>query len=302
LFIAILFVGSVAAVFLLAAGIVLRLLLGRKSRTPRADRIILTLAAVGIVCIAYAYFVEPNRLTTTHVDIQSSKIPAGKRPIRIVHFSDIHSESRPRLERQLVDAVAAEHPDLIVFTGDSINVLSGLRNLRQCIAAMAKIAPTFVVRGNWDTENWFKVELFGGTGAIELNGDAVRREISGVPIWIAGLAFDNRSGLNSAVRRIPEGEFSLFLYHSPDLIPDVAAHGIDLYCAGHTHGGQVALPFYGALVTLSKFGKRYESGLYHERSTWLYVNRGIGMAGGILPRLRFWSRPELTVIDVRPAT
>ena len=84
-------------------------------------------------------------------------------------------------------------------------------------------------------------------------------------------------------------------------MPEVASEHMDLYCAGHTHGGQVALPLYGALITLSKYGKRYEAGLYHEKDTWLYVNRGIGMDGGFAPRVRFWSVPELTVIDIRPA-
>ena len=62
------------------------------------------------------------------------------------------------------------------------------------------------------------------------------------------------------------------------------------------------MPFYGALVTLSRFGKRFESGLYRVGATWLYVNRGIGMEGGRGARVRFWSRPEVTVIDIYPAS
>jgi len=76
---------------------------------------------------------------------------------------------------------------------------------------------------------------------------------------------------------------------------------VDLYCAGHTHGGQVALPFYGALVTFSKYGKRFETGLYRVGETRLYVSRGIGMEGGKIPRVRFCSRPEVTVIEIHPA-
>ena len=63
----------------------------------------------------------------------------------------------------------------------------------------------------------------------------------------------------------------------------------------------MALPLYGALLTLSKFGKRYEAGLYREGATTLYVNRGIGMEGGPAPRVRFWARPEVTVIEIAPA-
>jgi predicted MPP superfamily phosphohydrolase len=71
---------------------------------------------------------------------------------------------------------------------------------------------------------------------------------------------------------------------------------------GHTHGGQIALPLYGALITFSKYVKRYEAGLYREGETWLYVNRGIGMEGGPVPRVRFWARPEVTVIEISPET
>ncbi|MEJ2705392.1 MAG: hypothetical protein P8Z79_23375, partial [Sedimentisphaerales bacterium] len=84
------------------------------------------------------------------------------------------------------------------------------------------------------------------------------------------------------------------------LIEDITDFPVDLYLAGHTHGGQVALPFYGALVTLSEYGKEYESGKYQVGTTTLYVNRGIGMEGGPVPRVRFWARPEITVFEVMP--
>jgi hypothetical protein len=93
---------------------------------------------------------------------------------------------------------------------------------------------------------------------------------------------------------------TVFIYHYPDVIYDAAARQIDLCCVGHTHGGQVALPFYGAVVTRSKLGKRFEAGLYRVQDTWLYVNRGIGMEGKAAPRVRFCARPEVTVIDLVP--
>jgi predicted MPP superfamily phosphohydrolase len=89
----------------------------------------------------------------------------------------------------------------------------------------------------------------------------------------------------------------VLLYHFPDAIAQAARLRVDLYCAGHTHGGQVALPFYGALITLSGFDKKYEAGLYREHDTWMYVNRGIGMEGSA-PRVRFCARPEVTIIEI----
>ena len=106
---------------------------------------------------------------------------------------------------------------------------------------------------------------------------------------------------NAAMENVPGDAFSVFLYHFPGLIEDVGDLNIDLYLAGHTHGGQIRLPFYGALVTLSRYGKKYEAGEYAVGDTILYVNRGIGMEGGLAPRVRFLCRPEITVFDIVPA-
>jgi predicted MPP superfamily phosphohydrolase len=121
-------------------------------------------------------------------------------------------------------------------------------------------------------------------------------------LWLAGVAVEQEMRVDQALQAAPRDAFTVFLYHYPDLISDIAARGIDLYLAGHTHGGQVALPFYGAIITLSKFGKKYEAGLYRIDQTSMYVNRGIGMEGGTAPRVRFWARPEITIIEIAPET
>ena len=85
----------------------------------------------------------------------------------------------------------------------------------------------------------------------------------------------------------------------PDLAPEAAAAGVDLQLSGHTHGGQIRMPVYGALITSSIYGKRFEMGYYpvessgRERPMTLYVSRGIGLEGGIAPRARFLSPPEI---------
>lgn len=303
-----LFLAFVAIIYVLAASTVVRWLLQKLKRTalskdPRPvwyRSIVLTLAGVGFLCFGYGYFVEPYWLSVTHVRINSPKLTKGSRPIRILHISDLHSDPKPRLEERLPRAIAAEQPDLIVFTGDSINSPAGLPVFRECLTELAKIAPTFVVKGNWDAWYWHDLNLFAGTGAHELNGSSSLVEVRGAPIWVSGVAVDDEKMMEQAVSSMPEGAFKVFLYHYPDLIAAAAALKVDLYCAGHTHGGQVALPLYGALITFSKYGKRYEAGLYREGETWLYVNRGIGMEGGPVPRVRFWARPEVTVIEISP--
>ena len=89
------------------------------------------------------------------------------------------------------------------------------------------------------------------------------------------------------------------LYQCTCLVEDMENLNVDLYLCGHNHGGQVALPIYGPLVTFSKCGKKYESGVYDVNDTIVYVSRGIGMSGRF-PRVRFLARPEITVFDIQP--
>ena len=104
---------------------------------------------------------------------------------------------------------------------------------------------------------------------------------------------------------LPDGDDSIptiYLNHKPDAVDELEELGtgqrVDLFLCGHTHGGQVCIPFWGAVVTLSKYHKRYERGLYEVRGIPMYVNRGVGMEGGAVPRVRFLSRPEVAVIDL----
>ena len=103
--------------------------------------------------------------------------------------------------------------------------------------------------------------------------------------------------LESLITQAPAGAYRVLLYHSPDLMPAAPQFGIDLYLCGHTHGGQVRLPGYGALITSSRLGKQYEMGHYRTNDTHLYVSRGIGMEGMGAPRIRFLCPPEIVLVS-----
>jgi hypothetical protein len=301
-----LFVTLVGSVYVLTLREAVKLILHKTGRRilsiSRREvwyrRIVLSLAALGVICFLYGYLIEPYWPSVTRVKITSDKLPSGSRPIRIAHISDLHCDPKPRLEEKLPDIIAAEKPDIIVFTGDSANSAGGIPVFKQCMSRLSAIAPTFAVKGNWDTALWRRADLFGDTGARELKDKAVRIEIEGTPLWIGGVPAGFRNYIEEAFSDAPANELKILLYHYPDEIAEAARIGIDLYCAGHTHGGQVALPFYGALITLSQFGKKYEAGLYREQGTWMYVNRGIGMEGNVAPRVRFCARPEVTILEV----
>ncbi len=300
------FVAVAVAIFVAAAGIVTRqaasvVARGRLLPLPMSDRILLGIAGVGVGCVAYGRFLEPYRLQTTHVTVASRKLAGASRPIRVLHLSDTHCDPVDRLEPELPARVAAERPDLIVFTGDAINEPQALPTFRSLMRRLAAIAPTYAVRGNWDVWYWSRLDLYGGTSVVVLDGAPVRLNVAGAELALTGAAFESARRTASCFEGVPATVYTIFLHHSPDEI-GAAAGRADLYCAGHTHGGQVALPFYGALVTFSRFGKRYEAGLYHVGETTLYVNRGIGMEGGSAPRVRFWAPPEIAVYELRGTT
>ncbi len=265
-------------------------------------RAVLAVAAVGVLCMAYGYFIEPRWVLVTRVRVVSGRLRGASRPVRIVQVSDFHCEASAGLEEEVPDIVAGLAPDVIVYTGDSLNDREGLGRFRRCMTRLAEIAPTLAVRGNWDVDGFGGLDFFGGTGVRELSGEAVKITAAGADVWFVGSPAYDKPKLAAALAASPEGACKVLLYHLPDPILEVAARGdVDLQLSGHTHGGQVALPFYGALVTVSRHGKRFERGLYQVGSTHLYVNRGLGMEGGPAPRVRFLARPEITLIELAPA-
>jgi predicted MPP superfamily phosphohydrolase len=294
-----------AAVVLAArvGGLVRGVTRGVSRRRRLVENALLGAAATGVLCVVWGAAVEPRLLTVTRVRIESPRVPAGAKPIRVVHLTDLHCDPVPRLEERLPDEVAREEPDLIVFTGDAVNSRGGLPVFRRCMTRLAAIAPTFAVLGNWDVWIVRGLDRFGGTGVEELDGRAARTTVRGLDVWVAGVAPGEEASATTALAGVPPGAPAIFLHHYPypEVVPEAERGRVDLFCAGHVHGGQVAIPGYGAVLTLSRHGKRYEHGLYDVSPMRLFVSRGVGMEGGAAPRVRFASPPEIAVIEIAPA-
>jgi uncharacterized protein len=257
------------------------------------ERVLFALALFPLLCVAWG-FVEPNWIEVTEHRIISPKLRAKTR-IRVVHLSDIHSEASAHIEPQVVARVADLKPDLILFTGDALNEEAGVPVFRKTIAALAKIAPTYAVRGNWETW-WFPdLDLYGNTGAHPLDGRAEAVVIRGQTLWLVGVGVDRETQLAPAMAQVPKGSFTVLLHHFPALAPRAAELGLDVMLAGDTHGGQVRLPLLGEVVRIERHGFWRSSGMHRERSMWLYVSRGLGNEAHA-PRIRFACRPEIGVL------
>ncbi len=256
------------------------------------------LAAAGIICFLYGHLIEPYWIEVKVVQIQTDELK--KTSFRLVQISDLHCDKKERNEKRTVKLINRMEPDIIVFTGDAINTASALPlfkdTMRDLNAGLAKLA----VRGNFEVDYWKNLDLFADTGFELLDEKIVALRKNGETVYVSGLTCENPSAFRNLLQSVPDGHYSVFLYHYSDLVEDLARLNVDLYLCGHTHGGQVALPLYGALITLSKFGKKYESGMYTVGDTILYVNRGLGLETGLAPKVRFFARPEITVFDIGP--
>jgi predicted MPP superfamily phosphohydrolase len=167
------------------------------------------------------------------------------------------------------------------------------------MARLARIAPTYAIEGNWDANRWRTLGLFEGTGVKELDGEAVDLTVHGAKLRLGGAPPWRPWWVRYLFREAPD-RFNILLYHFPEVITAASQEKVDLVMVGHTHGGQVAAPFYGPVVTFSPAVRRYPHGLFRVGGTCLCVNRGIGTEALPAPPLRFLARPEVTILDIVP--
>jgi predicted MPP superfamily phosphohydrolase len=261
--------------------------------------IIHVLALAGFVAFIDGFIIEPRWIEVTRFEIETAKLRNAT--LRIVLFSDTHCETRPRNEGKAVKIINELKPDVIVFTGDSLNNPKALPLFKETLKQLNASLGKFAVRGNFDSNFWNNLDLFSETGFTELKADAVKVEKDNEAFYITGFNVPYPADFQEVLRNVPADRYNILLYHYSDLAESLQDLNVDVYLSGHTHGGQVRLPFYGALVTLSRFGKKYEAGMYTISQTKLYVNRGIGLENSPAPKVRFLCRPEITVFDIKPA-
>ncbi len=271
------------------------------------------LQALGTALVVYGFWVEPHRVRLTRQTLTTTKLRPGP-PLRVLQMGDLHSEigSTDR-ERQVLELVRAAAPDVILFSGDFIN-LSYLRDPRAWKVARSVLrelrAPlgVYVVAGSpaVDLEDVVPRLVDDLPNLRWLRDEVVRLDHAGQPVDVVGLTcthkpFVDGPRLLEVLGHTPPPTFTLLLYHTPDLAPQADGAGVDLQLSGHTHGGQVRLPGFGALFAGSLYGKRYEMGRLHEGQLTLYVARGIGMEGRGAPRVRFLCPPEIVLWEISGA-
>jgi predicted MPP superfamily phosphohydrolase len=241
------------------------------------------LPAAGLASAADGLLLEP-----TWLKVRALKLAARPRH-RLVHFTDLHYKGDRAYLQKVVDAVNATSPEFVCFTGD---IIEDAVHLPVALELLQKIkSPLYGIPGNHDYWSHADFDVihraFARTGGAWL----VNQEVAaaGGSVRIFGVA-----QLSHAAIQPHAGTQNLLLIHYPLWVESFAGRRFDAVLAGHTHGGQVRLPFFGPLILPFDTG-RYDLGLFQTPSGPLYVSSGIGT---FYASARFNCRPEIVVVEI----
>jgi predicted MPP superfamily phosphohydrolase len=261
-----------------------------------------------VILTFYATHVEPFRLGVTEQSLTVAGWDAKAPPVKVLHIGDIHIERVTERERRLNALIEAIRPDIIVFSGDFVNLSythdeTAKAAIRTIIGAWRAPLGVYAVPGTPIVEPLTRVLSFvegldmqllanrwvtipTAAGALHLLGMITTHDLAA-----------DRAALANKLKTTPDTPgLRLLLAHAPDIAPEAAESGqIDLYLCGHTHGGQIRLPIIGAPFSSSHLGNRFIMGRYAVRDMTLYTTRGVGMEGLGAPRARLLCPPEIVL-------
>ena len=261
--------------------------------------------------LGYSLVVEPGRLEVERVALKLPRLAPSFSGFRILQISDIHFGGWMNRERlgHVIRTVLAEEPKLVVITGDFLighvwndSIRDSLTELVEEMSVLTEVHPTLAVLGNhdyWTNAGAVRTAL-AACNIVELSNDVYSLSKDHEQLHIAGVddIWERQDRLDIVLDKLPQTGAAILLAHEPDFADQSADTGrFDLQLSGHSHGGQVVLPFVGAPV-LPYLGRKYPSGLYRVGTMWQYTNRGVGMAR---LKVRFNCRPEITVFTLESA-
>lgn len=283
-------------------------------------------AALGAATFAYASLVERNMFTLRRFDVPV--LAPDAEPLRILHLSDLHMMPEQRRKQEWVASLAGTDPDLVVVTGDNLAHPDAVPGALRALQPLLDLPGAFVFGSNdyrgpvWKNPfSYFNpnreyrqgVELpvedlreaLVGAGWADLNNARTTLKAGGRLIELVGVDDPHieRDDYASVSGPVPaEADVSVALTHSPEprVLDAMAADGFSLLLAGHTHGGQVCVPFVGALVTNCGLPRQMARGLHRwpGSDSWLHVSAGIGTHP--TAPVRFACPPEASLLTLIP--
>ncbi len=269
------------------------------------------LASLGLLAVGfYATFWEPFRLRCERASVLVSAGREGHGAVRIGVLTDLQTSRVTDYERGAIDRLMALRADVILLPGDLFQGRDDefereLPALRELLSRLSAPGGVYFAMGDVDQHPDRVRRMVEGTRVEPLVNRVVRVGVGDRLFSIGGVELDYASaGAREAVRQLDEapgdGDFRILVAHRPDVALNLRPSArIDLTVAGHTHGGQVVVPWFGPPMTLSRVPRAVAAGGLHElRGNRIYVSRGVGCERGQAPRIRFLCPPELTLLVI----
>lgn len=257
-----------------------------------------------------ATLIAPNRPRVAREQVVLPRWPVRLDGFRIALLSDFHYDPYFSVHplKAAIGMVNDLRPDLIALTGDFVTMPSfgdakkGAEMAEPCAELLAKMRAAlglWAVLGNHDgfTDSGRVTSALAAVGIPVLANRSVAIEHNGARFWLSGLqdVMAEDPDIRAALRELPGGEPVVMLVHEPDYADEVAQYPVDLQLSGHSHGGQIRLPFLPPLY-LPEWARKYYWGLYKIDRLTLYTNAGLGTIG-IPARLN--CPPEITLLEIR---
>lgn len=261
------------------------------------------MSLLGLAGTTYTTLVEPGWAEVAHVSLALPRLARDFCGYRVVQISDIHMGdwmNSARLD-DVVRLVNAQSPDLIAITGDFVtrHPEAHANDLTQGLSRLTARDGVVAVLGNHD--HWSNAQIvrdvLAASKVRELRNAVYTLHRGDAQLHIAGVddIWEGLDRLDVVLDALPGEGAAILLAHEPDFADESAATGrFDLQLSGHSHGGQLTLPFVGPLH-VPLYSRKYPSGRYRVRDMIQYTNRGVGM---IRPFVRLFCRPEITVLHL----
>jgi predicted MPP superfamily phosphohydrolase len=290
----------------------------------------LAAVATGASVTAYASLYERTRWTLRRFDVPV--LAPGSAPLTVLHISDVHMTAGQRAKQEWIASLAALEPDLVIDTGDNLAGFDAVEPMLEALDPLLDRPGAFVTSSNdyvaprpknplkyfWKNHKrvagvqlpWRDLrDAFTARGWLDLTNAAGTLEVGGRRNAFAGdddphLRYDRYEKLAGPAD--PTADVRIALSHSPEprVLDLFADDGYDLVLCGHTHGGQLRVPFYGALVTNCGIDRERARWLHrwreptaeHPAGTWLHVSAGLGTSP--YAPVRFACPPEATLLTL----
>ena len=262
-------------------------------------KFVLFIIFIGALTVLYSYFIGTKGLVVREYKIVNSKLPDNYHGLKVIHFSDLHFVTTVKLPevKHLVEEINFYKPKIVFFTGDLIDrhYKIGDKELADLIKTLNEINPeigSYMVKGNHDYNEYFdelvnqtNIKLLNNTSELFYEGGTTPLLIIGVEDYLVGT-----QDIETAFSTYNEEYYTILLAHEPDTVKKLTIKP-DLVLSGHSHNGQVRIPFIGAVLKVDG-ARMYYDEKYIIDNTELYISGGIGTSG---LKFRLFNKPSINL-------